>query len=76
MIGWVKTIGFSAGDVNGDGSVNILDAGVLAKYLYLDGPAPEAGDFDGSGKVDVSDILYLVRYLYRDGPPPAPPERR
>jgi hypothetical protein len=62
---------FVCGDVNSDGTNNILDVTYLITYLYKGGPPPsieEAADVDGSGEVDLLDVTYLIDYLYREGP--------
>jgi len=61
------------GDVDGNGSINILDGTFLVSYLYKDGPAPapiERGDVNGSGSVNLLDITHLISYLYKNGPDP------
>ncbi len=64
---------FLCGDVNGDGEIDIADAGFLLNYLFVGGPEPfpwEAGDVDCNGKVDIADVSYLINYLFVGGPPP------
>jgi hypothetical protein len=66
--------GFTRGDANGDGIVNIGDVVYLVSYLYKNGPAPdpaEAGDCNCDGIVNLGDVVYLVSYLYKNGPPPS-----
>ena len=74
MSGWFNLIGHRSGDVNIDGSINLLDIAYLVRYLYKDGlePAPEAmaADIDGSRTVNLLDVVYLVSYLFKNGPPP------
>jgi|GEM_PF-1756679 len=62
-----------AGDVNGDGVVNVGDVVALVNYLYRGGAPPESSDqadVNGDCVVDVGDVVYLVNYLYRNGPAP------
>jgi len=64
---------FLAGDVNGDGAVNVGDVVYLVNYLYRGGLPPDpfqAGDVNCDGVVNVGDVVYLVNYLYRGGDPP------
>jgi subtilisin family serine protease len=63
----------SAGDINGDREINVLDISSLVNFLYKDGipPAPhEAGDINGDIITNIQDITYLISFLYKDGPPP------
>ena len=59
-------------DVNGDGSVNIKDIGILIHFVYIHNIEliSGTGDLDGNSIVDASDITYLVNYLYKGGPEP------
>lgn len=55
-----------AGDVNGDGEVDVADAIALLRYLagYGDeSTIPANGDFNGDGEGDVADAIALLRYL-------------
>ena len=55
-----------AGDVNGDGEIDVADAIALLRYLagYGDeSTIPANGDFNGDGEVDVADAIALLRYL-------------
>lgn len=55
-----------AGDVNGDGKVDILDAILLLRYIaeYEDENFISANaDFNGNGEVDIMDAIALLRYL-------------
>ncbi|MEW5922463.1 MAG: dockerin type I domain-containing protein [Candidatus Zixiibacteriota bacterium] len=74
MSGWFNLIGHRSGDVNIDGSINLLDITYLVRYLYKDGPEPVpkalAAEIDGSGNVNILDVAYLVNYLFKNGPPP------
>ncbi len=65
--------GYSRGDVNTDGVVDVGDVVYLINYLYRNGPAPDplwVGDCNCDGLVDVGDVVFLINYLYRDGDPP------
>jgi len=64
---------FTCGDVDGSGSVNILDVTYLIDYLYKGGPASqpiEASDVNSSGGVNLLDVTYIISYLYKGGPDP------
>ena len=55
-----------AGDVNGDGKVDIFDAVLLLRYIaeYEDENFISANaDFNGNGEVDIMDAIALLRYL-------------
>jgi arabinogalactan endo-1,4-beta-galactosidase len=64
---FIYTLAFSVdfGDVNGDGSINIIDALVVAQnYVGLQ-PNPfygEAADIDENGSIDIVDALLIARY--------------
>jgi hypothetical protein len=65
--------GFTRGDVNQDGDINVTDVTYLINYLFVGGPEPiprESGDLNCNGVVDVVDIIYLINYLFISGPPP------
>jgi len=65
--------GFTRGDANGDGVIDLGDILYLINYLYKGGPAPnplQAGDANCDGTVDLGDVLHLINYLYKGGPPP------
>lgn len=50
-----------AGDLNGDGYVNISDlAGLLGNYGMPSGASCREGDVDGDGDVDLSDLAALL----------------
>lgn len=53
------------GDVNNDGSIDIIDALLVAQYyvgLIQTFAYPEAADVDGSGDVDIVDALLIAQY--------------
>ena len=71
---WVVTE--NCGDANGDGMVNLGDAGYIINYIFADGPAPdpiESGDANCDGAVNLGDTGYIINYIFFDGPPPCCP---
>jgi hypothetical protein len=81
---WLPVIGsgsahasdFVRGEVNGDGSTDILDAVRIVLFLFASGPAIEcddSADVNDDGFVNISDATRHLMYLFRRGPaPPAP----
>jgi len=72
-----------AGDVNGDGLVDVLDVFFLINYLFAGGSPPlhptgvtgdavyyASGDVNHDGNVDVLDVFYLINALFAAGPAP------
>ena len=63
---WVDMTASTRGDVNGDGSVNIIDVTALINYL-LGGTASDinmtAADCNQDGKVAIDDVTALINYL-------------
>lgn len=62
-----------AGDSNGDGAVNLGDAGFLINYIFYDGAGPEPieqGDANCDGATNLGDAGYIVNYVFFDGLPP------
>ncbi|PKK84695.1 MAG: hypothetical protein CVT49_02405 [candidate division Zixibacteria bacterium HGW-Zixibacteria-1] len=65
---------YECGDLNNDGSINVLDIVYLINYLYKGGPAPAfpyLADVNGSHTINILDVTALIGYLYRGGPAPA-----
>ncbi len=65
--------GFTCGDCNGDGIVDVGDVVFLVNYLYKNGSAPDpvqAGDCNCDSTVDLGDVVYLINYLFKQGSPP------
>jgi len=66
----------SHGDVDNDGTINLLDVTYTINYLYKGGPPPNPNvllaDADCNGRVNILDVTYLINYLY-NGTEPAPP---
>ncbi len=66
---------YLCGDVNGDGSVNILDVVYIINYKYKGGSAPDPvnrGDVNCDGNVDILDTVYLTDFKYKGGAAPCP----
>ncbi|HKC24908.1 MAG TPA: dockerin type I repeat-containing protein, partial [Thermoanaerobaculia bacterium] len=60
-----------AGDVDGNGVVDVGDVFYLINYLFAGGPAPAChADVNADGHVDVNDVFYLINYLFAGGAPP------
>jgi hypothetical protein len=57
-------------DLNGDGSINIVDLQLLAAFILFDGPVPQAGaaacDIDGDQRLTPADIIAFRRLLFAD----------
>ena len=71
--GLIGGLGVITGDVNGDESIDIVDAMYLINYLFRGGPPPNPlwmGDLNCDGIVDVADVEYLMEYLFGGGRPP------
>ncbi|MBN2442605.1 MAG: PKD domain-containing protein [Spirochaetales bacterium] len=57
--------GAACGDVNGDGSIDIVDALVIAQHYVDLHPVdfdPSAADVDGNGNIDIVDALLIAQY--------------
>ncbi|SYZ73047.1 exported hypothetical protein [Candidatus Zixiibacteriota bacterium] len=64
------TCGVICGDINDDGSVNVIDVAYLIKYLYRNGEAPYsmvAADVDRDGVLNMLDAAYIINAQYRGG---------
>ncbi|MCP4705868.1 MAG: hypothetical protein GY865_14810 [candidate division Zixibacteria bacterium] len=76
ITGWQVETG-GCGDVNLDGTINILDIVLLINYVYKGGPAPAElndADVNNDTEIDILDIVLLINYKYKSGPPPNCPE--
>src|SRR5574341_714997 len=64
-------INYLCGDVNNDGSLNVLDLDFMVARLFRGGPPPAhpaSGDIDCDGiSCSIIDLNYLVNYFYRNG---------
>lgn len=66
-------LGFTLGDVDGSGGIDIDDIVFLIAYVFGGGPSPdpvEAGDVNCSGGVDIDDIVFLIDYVFSGGDAP------
>lgn len=67
----------NVGDVNGDGTVNVLDMAMTLDYLLNNGPeSPQDPlcpvvrmDFNADGVVDIRDVAEIRYYIFMGGPP-------
>jgi hypothetical protein len=53
------------GDVNGNGTIDIIDARLVAQYYVGLGPASfnaQQADVDASGTIDIVDALLIAKY--------------
>jgi len=87
QLGWTKFQGLDSdcldgpcipdcGDINFDGSIDILDVLYSINLLYKCGPPPwmyETADVDGGGTINILDAVYLIRAIYNSGPDPICP---
>jgi len=62
---------FVTGDVNGDGSVNLTDFGILRQHMGLAGVRAD-GDLSGDGRVDIVDFGVLKDNFGRSAAVPEP----
>lgn len=64
---------FLCGDVDDDGTVNILDIVYVINYKYKSGPIPNllgSADVNHDTLVNILDIVYLINFKYKSGPVP------
>jgi hypothetical protein len=74
--GGPPTTGFTRGDADGDGDVNITDPIGTLGYLFSGStslPCKDAADADDSGSLDITDAIYTLGYLFLGASPPKPP---
>ena len=70
LTGWQVEAG-DCGDVNSDGSVDILDVVYIIDYKYKEGPPPADlldADVDNNGEINILDVVYIINFRYKDGP--------
>jgi hypothetical protein len=61
------------GDVNGSGSINIVDVVYMVNYIFVYGAPPQdprGGDIDCDLRITIADVVYLINYVFRAGPKP------
>jgi uncharacterized protein (TIGR02145 family) len=65
-------------DINGSGTLNLLDVSYTINYLYRHGPAPDCGpsitglcgDVNDDNKLNLLDVSSTINHLYRGFPEP------
>ncbi|MDD4051443.1 MAG: PQQ-binding-like beta-propeller repeat protein, partial [candidate division Zixibacteria bacterium] len=65
--------GFGRGDINGDGSTNLVDVVALYNLVNASGNGPKfqhLADVNNDGGVDNADVLYMANYWFCAGPAP------
>jgi hypothetical protein len=65
MIGIANTYSAECGDVNGDESINIVDALLIARYyigLETSLAYPEQADVNNDGTIDIRDALMIAQF--------------
>ncbi len=69
-----KFCGFGRGDVNDDGTINLIDIVYMNASIFHGGNGPfpfeHLGDVNGDGNYDVLDILYMIDWYFHGGPAP------
>ncbi|MBR6107526.1 MAG: carbohydrate-binding domain-containing protein [Oscillospiraceae bacterium] len=70
-----QTLAASSGDINADGTANVLDAKALAAYLTGDGTLndPAAADYNSDGVINAVDLTLLKRGLITGSTQPENP---
>jgi DNA-binding beta-propeller fold protein YncE len=71
-----KRTEFHRGDPDQSGEVDLTDAVVVFRFLFLGGTAPsclESADSNNDAAVDLSDGIHVLNYLFLGGEPPALP---
>jgi len=61
---------YPAGEVNGDGSVNVSDAVWLINYIFVGGDPPvdmNSADVNNDCKINVSDAVTIISYIFQGG---------
>jgi hypothetical protein len=65
LLGW--GVGFHIGDLTRDGSIDILDAGLLLEWIIADqtlnGEEVELADINQDSSVDILDLVRLIEVI-------------
>ncbi len=67
----------ACGDINLDGTINILDVVFLINYKYKGGPTPtrlDLSDVNNDNQINILDVVYIINYKYKGGPLPNCPQ--
>ena len=67
---------FMRGDINDDGSLDVVDATFLLFHLFMMGEPPgcdDAADVNDDGLLDSADVISLLNFLFSGQNPPPPP---
>lgn len=69
--GLISSSFLAKGDVNRDGTVDILDIIYLIDYKFKNGPpcGLYEGDVTYDGKINLRDILRMISFLFKNDPP-------
>lgn len=72
--GELTYVGHVSGDVNLDGSLNVLDLNYLINYIFRQGSAPQdpvEADLNADGfPGNILDLNYMINFIFRQGPAP------
>ncbi|MBI4584312.1 MAG: lamin tail domain-containing protein [Planctomycetes bacterium] len=74
--GGVEAPLFHRADVDSSGALEVTDAVVLLRHLFLGDPGPacrEAADANNDGALDISDGVTILKFTFLGGTPPADP---
>ena len=67
---------FIRGDLDNNSTVDLVDALLVAAYLFSGGATPDcldAADSNDDGFIDLSDTLYIIIFQFLSGPAPEAP---
>ncbi len=71
-----------AGELSGDGLIDVVDLNMLISYIFFNGPEPTVdpgcprvnrGELNCDGTVDTIDLNYLITLIYFNGDPACDP---
>lgn len=63
-------IGYTPGDFNSDGQIDIADLMFMVEYFFNNGPAPvpvELADLNRDGAINIADLVWFVDYIFGPG---------